>query len=69
MNFMANSYGMMWMSVGLSLLKCGNFSIIQAVMILLLCYLLGYYMEKKLISKLVWREKPFQTPPIVTCDF
>ena len=69
MNFMANSYGMMRMSVGLSLLKCVNFSIIQAVMILLLCYLLGYYMGKKLISKSIWREKTFQTPPIVTCEF
>ena len=68
MNFMANSYGMMWMSVGLSLLKCGNFSITQ-VMLLVLCYLLGHYLGKKFISKSVWREKTFQTPPIVTCEF
>ena len=69
MNFMANSYGMMWMSVGFSLLKCGNFSIIQAVMLLLLCYLLGYYLGKKLISKSVWRKKKLFQTPIVTCEF
>ena len=69
MNFIATSYGMMWMSVGLSLLKGGHFYIIQVVVLLLLCYLLGYYLGKKFIFKSVWIEKTFQTPPIVTCEF
>ena len=34
-------------------------------MLLLLCYLLIYYLGKNLIFKLVWKEKTFQTPPIV----
>ena len=68
MNFIATSYCMMWMSVGLSLLKCAHFYIILVVL-LLLCYLLIYYLGKNLIFKLVWKEKTFQTPPIVICEF